>query len=187
MYLLSQEEFLIITDHQALKSAFQRKDINHRLARWMDLLAEYNFKIEHRAGKNNLPADYSSRNPLTLKDLCDTNDTELSCVVICKENIEEEMYAIFQFLNTVEMSNIDKTYRTWVRRNSKRFVVWNGILFRKTINGLRIVLDYEERKKALQNFHDNMGHWNLESTKQLILERYWWPKYHSNIYKYLQN
>lgn len=40
LYLLSAEPFTLMTDQQALKSAFHRKDIHGRLACWLDFLAE---------------------------------------------------------------------------------------------------------------------------------------------------
>lgn len=45
LYLLSTEPFLLLTDQQALKTAFRKKDIHGRLARWLDFLAEYDFTI----------------------------------------------------------------------------------------------------------------------------------------------
>lgn len=37
---------MVYTNHQALTKAFKKKDIHGRLARWMDLMAEYDFRIK---------------------------------------------------------------------------------------------------------------------------------------------
>ena len=59
-YLISNK-FKLYTDHQALKYVFNMTDPHGRIARWFTLLAEYNFEICYRAGKNNASADYLSR------------------------------------------------------------------------------------------------------------------------------
>lgn len=59
-YLLSSIPFTIIIDHQTLRYNFQKKVVNGRLARWLDILAEYDFEIEYRPGKQKAPADYLS-------------------------------------------------------------------------------------------------------------------------------
>ncbi len=59
-YLLSSMKFKLITDHAALENAFRRKDVHDRLARWLDLIAEYDFEIKYRKGSENGPADYLS-------------------------------------------------------------------------------------------------------------------------------
>lgn len=40
LYLLSTEQFTLMTDQQALQSAFARKDIHGRLTRWLDFLVK---------------------------------------------------------------------------------------------------------------------------------------------------
>lgn len=41
VYLLSSLPFKLLTDHKALKYAFQKDDVHRRLARWLAFLAEY--------------------------------------------------------------------------------------------------------------------------------------------------
>ena len=59
-YLVSNE-FVLYTDHQALKYVFNMKDPHGQKAQWFTLLAEFNFEICYRARKNNACADYLSR------------------------------------------------------------------------------------------------------------------------------
>lgn len=58
VYLFSDEAFNLFTDHKALRSAFKNNYVHHRLARWMDLFAEYNFNINYRLGSASGPSDY---------------------------------------------------------------------------------------------------------------------------------
>jgi hypothetical protein len=59
-YLYGQE-FKVRTDHAALKWLLNFKNPEGQLARWMEVLAEYNFIIEHRAGRSHGNADGLSR------------------------------------------------------------------------------------------------------------------------------
>jgi len=57
--------FTIVTDHSALKYIFTKEEIPEgRRGRWMIYLQQFDFKIEHKAGKKMLHVDYLSRSPL---------------------------------------------------------------------------------------------------------------------------
>ena len=62
--------FLVRTDHQALKWLFTMKEPKSRIARWIESLSEFTFKIEHRSGVKHLNADAIS---------CCPNPWECSC------------------------------------------------------------------------------------------------------------
>ncbi|XP_048252488.1 uncharacterized protein LOC125380443 [Haliotis rufescens] len=62
VYLTSQK-FKVFTDHHALKWLKDIKQETGRLARWSLMLQEYDYEIEHRAGKANTNADALSRIP----------------------------------------------------------------------------------------------------------------------------
>ena len=58
------KEFLLETDHQALKwlhTKYLGKDLNPRIQRWILSLGEYNIKIDYLKGKDNKIADFLSR------------------------------------------------------------------------------------------------------------------------------
>jgi len=60
--------FTIITDHASLQWLMTLKDLGGRLARWSMALQTFQFKIEHRKGKDNVVADMLSR-PFELDEL----------------------------------------------------------------------------------------------------------------------
>lgn len=56
--------FIIMTDHKPLEWLHSVKDPTSRLVRWRLKLAEYDYKVMYKAGKNNCNADALSRNPV---------------------------------------------------------------------------------------------------------------------------
>jgi hypothetical protein len=62
-YLLGRK-FQIFTDHKGLTWIFNVKDPSSRLLRWKLLLAEYDYEIKYKPGKQNANADGLSRYPV---------------------------------------------------------------------------------------------------------------------------
>jgi len=56
--------FTLVTDHQPLQWLFSRKDLQGQSARWVLLLQEFDFEVQHRPGHTNGNADTLSRFPL---------------------------------------------------------------------------------------------------------------------------
>lgn len=63
MYLLGTEKFLIKSDHKCLKSLINFKDVSSQLARWLELLSQFNYEIEFVPGTKIKQADFMSRCP----------------------------------------------------------------------------------------------------------------------------
>lgn len=67
-YLIHQE-FILNTDHEALKYLNSQKTISARHAHWVSQLQEYNLLIPHKSGAKNKVADALSRRNLLLGTL----------------------------------------------------------------------------------------------------------------------
>ena len=65
-YLYGQH-FLLWTDHSALRWLLSFKNPEGQLARWIERLQTYDFKIEHRRGIKHRNADALSRRPCNLE------------------------------------------------------------------------------------------------------------------------
>ncbi|KAL0158975.1 hypothetical protein M9458_047051, partial [Cirrhinus mrigala] len=68
-YLLGKK-FLLRTDHNSLTWLFRFKHPEGQLARWLEELCQYDFDIEHRAGKHHSNADAMSRCSGELSKMC---------------------------------------------------------------------------------------------------------------------
>ena len=56
-------KFTLRTDHGSLRWLFHFKEPQGQMARWLEVLSQYNFQIVHRAGKRHQNADALSRVP----------------------------------------------------------------------------------------------------------------------------
>ena len=71
-YLLGRK-FLIRTDHSSLRWIMSFREPTDQMARWLEILSQFDFDIEHRAGKKHGNADSLSRMPCD-PDSCDCYD-----------------------------------------------------------------------------------------------------------------
>ena len=62
--------FTIVSDHHSLKYLQTQPQLSWRQARWVELIAEFDFEIVHRPGKSNVVADALSRlNNIEIEEL----------------------------------------------------------------------------------------------------------------------
>ena len=73
-YLLGRA-FLVRTDHSALRWVMSFKEPQDQMARWLELISQYDFKILHRPGAKHGNCDALSRIPCD-PDQCDCYDGE---------------------------------------------------------------------------------------------------------------
>lgn len=67
-YLLGRK-FILRTDHSSLRWLFSFKDPQGQILRWLEVLSQFDFEIQHRKGKLHQNADALSRKPLENKNL----------------------------------------------------------------------------------------------------------------------
>lgn len=106
---LSNNEFLVFTDHKPLQYLMSQKSTTGRLARWSLELQGYNFKIIHKEGKSNVVADALSRRTYQDNDAC--NKVTLAHAIEAFEHgttIEVEFhYESSAQITAVEPENIE--------------------------------------------------------------------------------
>ena len=59
-YLLGKK-FIVRSDHQSLVWLFKLKEPRGKIARWIEVLSQYDFEIQYRPGKNQSHCDALSR------------------------------------------------------------------------------------------------------------------------------
>ena len=94
-YLMGQK-FLVRTDHQALVWLFKLKEPKARIARWLEILSVYNFKVQHRPGQKHGNCDSLSRfvNPrdCTCPDVDNSENLKCGPCNKCKKRIVDMKY-----------------------------------------------------------------------------------------------
>eukprot|EP00737_Agarophyton_chilense_P002014 gb/GEZJ01002279.1/.p1 GENE.gb/GEZJ01002279.1/~~gb/GEZJ01002279.1/.p1 ORF type:complete len:384 (+),score=41.68 gb/GEZJ01002279.1/:2514-3665(+) len=130
VYLLSSILFTVLTDHQALQHAFRKKDGHGRLARWLDLFAEYEFEIKYRPGVANGAPDYLSR--IQAEEKRPGHDEtgpeeELVATISWSDphlgELEEGLLNVARFLSGALVHEGDADARRAVRRRAKSFML----------------------------------------------------------------
>ncbi|KAF5470834.1 hypothetical protein F2P56_011322 [Juglans regia] len=131
-YLLPQE-FVLYSDHEALRYLNSQKRLNSRHGRWVEYLQAYSFALKHRKGVENQAADALSRRISFL--------SIMNVKVIGFERLKEEYESCLDFRDTflalqsgqsdttdgfrLEDGYIFKTNKLCIPRTSVRdFIVW---------------------------------------------------------------
>ena len=189
--------FTVRTDHNALKWFQSFKEPEGKVARWLELLAQYDYKIEHRPGRKHQNADALSRKPLVVAEDTDqitqtnavgsststwvpswtvTNlrssqagDPDLKKILAWKQN--QTSQPSFR-----EIEGTSKATRSlWAQWN--RLQLENGVLYRRweTDDGhatrLQLVLPRSMVSQVLSALHDAPSAGHLGVNKTLERER----------------
>lgn len=98
-YLL-RREFLLRTDHGSLVWLHKMKEPEGQMARWLEQLGPYTFKIQHRSGRQHGNADAMSRIP------CDS--TCKQCKNRTSDNINKRFSHVSELRETFRKTQEDK-------------------------------------------------------------------------------
>ena len=74
-----ERHFLVRSDHGALRWLLNFKNPEDQIARWFEILAAYDFEIEHRAGHSHANADAMSQRPCHKENYSHCCRTEQKC------------------------------------------------------------------------------------------------------------
>lgn len=173
--------FTIVTDCNSLRATFEKKDVLPRVARWWNIMQEYDFKIMYKSGSTMSHVDALSRNPTESQYV----DLEVRCIetetswIATVQQSDPELQRIVSVLKDQDTDNLIEI--------KKNFVIKRGLLYRKTEAGDRWVVPKGVRWQILKAHHDDMGHYSFDKTYDKIKSSFWFAKMRRFIKKYIDS
>lgn len=162
----------VVTDCTAVRATLTKRDIIPRIARWWLAIQDYDISVEYRPGDRMKHIDALSRNPI---DAVNVNKLVVADWFFTVQYQDEKLKQIIdQLKNGSADSEITNNYD-----------ICNDRLYRKTLNGNRLVVPTLARWKIMQMHHDDVGHVGLKRCTELIKKDYWFPKMSRFIRKYV--
>lgn len=161
-------KFKIITDCDSFRLTLSKKDICPRIMRWCLFLQNYDYTIEHRSSAKMQHVDALSR---------------IHNIFVLEGNTLEQTLAVKQTLDP----DIIKVRDKLENREHPLFELRNGLVYRKQKDKILFYVPSDMVFKVIHFYHDNMGHFGLDKTYELISRTYWFPKMRRTIQDYISN
>ncbi|XP_078437647.1 uncharacterized protein LOC144708269 [Wolffia australiana] len=158
-YLLSSE-FVIFSDHEALKYLQSQQKLSDRHARWVEYLKDYTLVIKHKKGKDNVVADALSRRAHVLN--------VMNVIVLGFETVRDGYDSCLDF------SRIIAEVRRAPSQDYRDFVLTDGYQFYKNRlcvprTSLRDFLTWECHTGGLN------GHFGRNKMIAAVEYQFYWP------------
>ncbi|CAI6373983.1 unnamed protein product [Macrosiphum euphorbiae] len=175
-------KFTILTDCQALVYLRAHRALRPQIARWHDLLQEYEYDIQHRPGNKMAHVDALSRAPVTESDGTTLNDVLAERLDVYVTITQEERVLIAQtadedIKDIIKILKKPEEERTKSEKAQARGFELQGQLLYRFHNGKKLfVMPKSMRKSITVVAHDLCGHLSVEKTVSQILQDYWFSK-----------
>jgi len=183
--------FKIVTDHHALCYLFKSRDPSSRLTRWILLLGEFDFEIQHKNGKNHQGPDCLSRHPVFPAE-CDLDTIPVFAIETENTNNVQRNDPELRLL--IECFERPNEADPKLIKKSRSFVLENGRLYKKNFspNGKSklLVIPQQQRSEILTACHDDPlsgGHLGIAKTIGKIKARYFWENMNREIEQYVKS
>lgn len=172
-------QFTLCTDHKSLVYWREKEVKNLRQSRWKQLLADYDFEIQHVPGIVNQAADALSRYPYALlaenqiKAICN----EISFQPTTSDQIE-----------ALKLAYKEDTVFNHILENPSEhptFSVENGII--EFAHRIAIPNNRHIRTYLLNQYHDLQNHYGFDKTYAALYERFYWPDLTKDVQKYIES
>lgn len=174
--------FTIISDCNALRSTFTKRDLIPRIARWWIQFLEFDCTIEYRPGERMSHVDALSRGPVSMEPeqihTLDVLSVGTEDWISTVQSSDDEIKRIKDILEDPETPKIANAY--------KEYTIKNGRVYRVLKDGVtRWVVPKAVRWQLLKANHDNVGHFGFEKTLERIRSLFWFAKMRKFIKKYV--
>ncbi|KAL6562636.1 hypothetical protein OROGR_003643 [Orobanche gracilis] len=165
-YYLLPKEFVLWSDHDALKFTNDQKKLKEKHARWVETLQDFSFVLKHRSGVENVVADALSRIGLLLQ--------KWSTTVVGFDRMRDA------YISCVDFSEIYSEVSEGHRSTFPAYQVVDGYLF----HGTRLCIPSTFlRDFLIWELHDGglAGHLGRDKTTILVADRFLWPSLRKDV------
>ena len=168
-HYLWPKEFVIHSDHEALKYLKGQAKLNRRHAKWVEFIETFPYIVKYKKGKDNVVADALSRRNVLLN--------QLEVKVLGLENLKEMYNDDPEFS---EPYNHCKDGKGW-----EKYHIHDGFLFRA--NKL-CVPNSSVRLLLLQESHGGglTGHFGQKKTYEMLSDHFYWPKMRRDVIRFVE-
>ncbi|CAA7046444.1 unnamed protein product [Microthlaspi erraticum] len=164
-HYLFHKEFVLYTDHDALKHIGNQDKVSARHASWIAYLQQFTFVIKHTSGVSNRVADALSRRHSLLAVLH---------VSVPGFSSFADLYASDSFFGPIWSDTDSASSRLYTRHD--------GFLFRES----RLCIpDCSLRLKLISELH-NEGHVGRDRTLLLVSSSYFWPSLRRDVERFVE-
>uniref|UniRef100_A0A388L9A2 Integrase catalytic domain-containing protein n=1 Tax=Chara braunii TaxID=69332 RepID=A0A388L9A2_CHABU len=170
--------FYLRTDHQTLKWIKTQPALSDALKRWIEVIDQCDFKLEHLKGEYNKVADALSRTADYLGAL-------VSEFGVSNE-ITQSLVGAYQE-DPVTMDIIRKL-QAKDKATESEFVMVDGLINLDKARVKRLVVPSSEQLRSLflGECHDATGHFGYKKTSANLVQRFWWPRMLDDAKKYVE-
>lgn len=183
-HLLIGIHFVVVTDCQSIVHLNTQKTVNPQIARWANLLSEYQYDIRHRPGVKMAHIDALSRAPTG--ESLDTEVEVEKCRDVFMVMTEEDHVLAMQrsdatLKRIIDILQKDPDDRTkFENQTVQNYELNNALLYKvvqfPTERKKMWVVPSTMRKSLVVKFHDLSGHFAVDRTVAKIQERYYFPR-----------
>ena len=181
-HYLHGQRFTVYTDHISLKYLQTQPKLSRRQIRWSQELADYDYDIFHKPGKENVVADALSRRPDHRPISSLGPQQSLANVIISESTVGAD---ILGEIRRAYADDVDCVSALSDPKNSP-YGVRDGLLFRPD-GRLRLPNNDSIKGTLLYEAHDSVvcGHVGVNKTARMLGRLYDWPGLRGDVRKYI--
>ncbi|GBG75832.1 hypothetical protein CBR_g21076 [Chara braunii] len=169
--------FYLRTDHQTLKWIKTQPTLS-ALKRWIEVIDQYDFKLEYLKGEYNKVADALSHR------------ADYRGALIYEFGVSEEVTQslVGAYQEDAVTMDIIRKLQANDKATKDEFVMVDGLLFLDKAEFKRSVIPSSERLRSLflGECHDATGHFGYKKTSANLVQRFWWPGMLEDAKKYVE-
>ncbi|GBG60193.1 hypothetical protein CBR_g3437 [Chara braunii] len=177
-HFLLRRFFYLRTDHQTLKWIKTQPALFDALKLWIEVIDQYDFKLEYLKGEYNKVADALSRRA----------DYQGALVFEfgVSEEVTQSLVGAYQE-DPVTMDIIHKL-QAKDKGTEEEFVMVDGLLVLRKAGIERLVVPSSENLRSLflGECHDATGHFGYKTSSANLVQRFWWPGMLDDAKKYVE-